>query len=63
MQNGFSPWIRALGRLLDEKNWGLKISRHCFFKFNKNNFPCDFWDPDAKSRFLDRKMKLKCAIQ
>jgi hypothetical protein len=32
MWNGFSPWIRALGGLIDEKNRGSKISWHCPFK-------------------------------
>jgi hypothetical protein len=32
MRKGFSLWIRALGRLVDERNRGSKISWHCPWK-------------------------------
>jgi hypothetical protein len=34
MQNGFRPWIRALGGIVWWKNRGSKISWHCPFKCN-----------------------------
>jgi hypothetical protein len=33
--NGFSPWIRALGRIIWWKNRGAKISWHCPFKHSE----------------------------